>query len=145
MSTYQKVSLPKTSTREPFSHVMFGLTFWQVDFLTSWLFGKLTFWQVDFLASSLCGKLTFWQVDFLEVGHFTLHPCWELWKQIEPHTLLVNVIGKARSLNSLTKFISTWSCKSFLGPLFLWAIISNLDFLQTRITHFEHFLWNSGL
>ncbi len=44
---------------------MVELTLWQVDFLASWLIGKLTYWQVDFLACWLFGKLTVWQVDFL--------------------------------------------------------------------------------
>ncbi len=45
---------------------LFGkLTFRQVDFLVSWLFGKLTLWRVGYLTSWLFGKLTFWQVGYL--------------------------------------------------------------------------------
>ncbi len=44
---------------------LFGkLTLCQVDSLSSWLFVKLTLCQVDSLSSWIFGKLNFWQVDF---------------------------------------------------------------------------------
>jgi hypothetical protein len=52
MVTLQTVNLPKSQPYIKWQKVS-GWLFEEVDYLASWLFGKLTFWQVDFLEGSL--------------------------------------------------------------------------------------------